>query len=358
MFVDKGVDQAEDLGVDVIRHVYRVMQIDEKWSVKQPRGFTWWGHSLAQRVWSEPVQSSRGHEVWLLRAEADLFCNVPDDEETLDLLSRANEQTALDAVVYDPATQRVSLCCSFFTHSGILPWSRGIFALAVALQTEKANSLLKRGIADVFRGQPNTSCHPENGERIEPDDMLTVAERVVQPRGQEESPFDLEDFSCVAEHATLAGLVASADDSGVSLEIPLALDGRTADECLADLLKTGEKADLELGTALITARREPRHVRLGSGCQLRLHMPNALDPLEATTLAADLNRREATQWAGGHLLGGWCVTHTSAGVDIPVLCFATFLPAVAHSRTVLQNMVMSLSRRVDWIVEQGVLEQK
>src|SRR5688500_11499033 len=96
MSVDHGIDQDEDLGVGVIRHVHGVMQIGEKWSVKQPRGFTWGGHTLGQRVWSEPVQSSRGHEVWLLRAESDLFCNVPDDEETLNVLSQANEQTALD----------------------------------------------------------------------------------------------------------------------------------------------------------------------------------------------------------------------------------------------------------------------
>lgn len=38
-----------DAGKALIEHMYREMRIDDEWAVKEDRGFTWWGGSLAQR---------------------------------------------------------------------------------------------------------------------------------------------------------------------------------------------------------------------------------------------------------------------------------------------------------------------
>ena len=51
-------DVAHDAGLQVVEFVYRTMRIDEEWSIREPRGFTWWGHQLAQRVWAEPARLS------------------------------------------------------------------------------------------------------------------------------------------------------------------------------------------------------------------------------------------------------------------------------------------------------------
>ncbi len=41
-----------DLGLEAVEQVYRDMQIDDEWSVREERGFTWWGAWLRQRVWA------------------------------------------------------------------------------------------------------------------------------------------------------------------------------------------------------------------------------------------------------------------------------------------------------------------
>jgi hypothetical protein len=47
---------ATDLGLAEINKLYDNLGIDAKWSVWEPRGFTWWGWHSAQRVWSEPAR--------------------------------------------------------------------------------------------------------------------------------------------------------------------------------------------------------------------------------------------------------------------------------------------------------------
>jgi len=44
----------DPIGSQVIDYVYAQMKVSEKWSLRQERGFTWWGHTVAQRVWADP----------------------------------------------------------------------------------------------------------------------------------------------------------------------------------------------------------------------------------------------------------------------------------------------------------------
>ena len=44
-----------DPGIAVVNHIYTGMKIDPEWSVREERGFTWWGKDFAQRVWAEPA---------------------------------------------------------------------------------------------------------------------------------------------------------------------------------------------------------------------------------------------------------------------------------------------------------------
>src|SRR6266446_10020727 len=62
-----------DVGPEVIDFLYRSMQIDPEWSIREPRAFAWWGHRLAQRVWAEPVRHSDGYAVVRIVAETNLL---------------------------------------------------------------------------------------------------------------------------------------------------------------------------------------------------------------------------------------------------------------------------------------------
>ena len=39
-----------DIGQAAVDSLYNVMQIDEEWSVRDTRGYTWWAKDRAQRV--------------------------------------------------------------------------------------------------------------------------------------------------------------------------------------------------------------------------------------------------------------------------------------------------------------------
>ena len=51
-----------------IERIHREMQIDEPWTLREERGFTWWGAWIRQRVWSGPATRSAGETLWHVRA--------------------------------------------------------------------------------------------------------------------------------------------------------------------------------------------------------------------------------------------------------------------------------------------------
>jgi hypothetical protein len=58
-----------DVGLEAIHFLYSLLRIDDEWSVREPRGFTWWAGDYAQRVWAEPCVEDHG--VWLSRLVGD-----------------------------------------------------------------------------------------------------------------------------------------------------------------------------------------------------------------------------------------------------------------------------------------------
>jgi hypothetical protein len=87
-------DTPHDLGLQTVEFVYRTMGIDDEWSIREPRGFTWWGHELAQRVWTEPARMSAGLEVYRLHAETALLRDVGDDKNPSERLACSTRSRA------------------------------------------------------------------------------------------------------------------------------------------------------------------------------------------------------------------------------------------------------------------------
>lgn len=44
-----------DVGMRIVDEIGHSLSLNEEWSVRDERGFSWWGKDLAQRVWAEPV---------------------------------------------------------------------------------------------------------------------------------------------------------------------------------------------------------------------------------------------------------------------------------------------------------------
>ena len=40
----------KDVGLEALDRIFDMLQIDEEWSVRRQRGFTWWSYRLAQHI--------------------------------------------------------------------------------------------------------------------------------------------------------------------------------------------------------------------------------------------------------------------------------------------------------------------
>jgi hypothetical protein len=70
---------SDDAGTQTVREVFEALQIDADWSTWSDRGFTWWPHRLAQRVWAEIPTENDGVSVMRVNAETDQFSASEQD---------------------------------------------------------------------------------------------------------------------------------------------------------------------------------------------------------------------------------------------------------------------------------------
>src|SRR5262245_58562591 len=84
-----------DCGLEVVRHLFDVLELGEKACLRHERGFTWWGDDLAQRVWAEPAVDRDGETVWKVQARTDLLKEFVASEENLGLLSELASHASL-----------------------------------------------------------------------------------------------------------------------------------------------------------------------------------------------------------------------------------------------------------------------
>lgn len=176
-----------DTGTQLVDGLFDAMMIDEEWSVRERRGFTWWGHRLAQRVTIDPPRSDHGFDVVRVRAETDVLKNVPEDFSMPKKIAALNAMATLSAFVWDPQRETVSLCCTVYAHEDNVDLAFHLAKAAIALQAADAH-LKADGLAQVLRGRPDESNHPRSGRRREPDDMLRIPEMFAHS-GREESQY-------------------------------------------------------------------------------------------------------------------------------------------------------------------------
>jgi hypothetical protein len=79
------------------------MQIEAEWAVQERTSFTWWAHTLAQRVWVAPPREFQGIALTTLHIETDLLAGVPMGEGTWTRLALVNQYATLSAYVADAA---------------------------------------------------------------------------------------------------------------------------------------------------------------------------------------------------------------------------------------------------------------
>ena len=302
-----------DFVEEVLKFLTVRMQIEAEWAVQEQTSFTWWAHTLAQRVWVAPPREFQGVELTTLHIETDLLADVPMNDGTWTRLANVNQYATLSAYVADAAQGTVRLHASVSLTADNWLLARAIALHAMALQMADAYAEAPE-LAVAFGGRVAATPHPRQGLRERPDEMVGILE-IYQQRGDGESPFTADE---------IAELVH--------------LEPRPWTMAANQLHRLD--ADLEFATEL-PARLEldasERHAALGCGLQMRLLLP--VEPDNA--IAQKLNANECVE-PDAHQLGAWSVDRERG------LMFTGFVPAAAHTPGLARAMVYHLSAKNEW----------
>ncbi len=302
-----------DVVEEVLRFLTARMQIEAEWAVQDQTSFTWWAHTLAQRVWVAPARDVMGVDVRTVHIETDLLADVPMTAPTWARLARINRYATLSAYVADRSQGTVRLHASVSLTDENWLLARSVALHAMALQMADAFAEAPE-LAPVFGARVNASPHPRQGLRQQPDEMVGVLD-IYQQRGEGDSPFDADEIAELVQLEPRPWLLASNDLHRLDAELEFA---------------TGMPARLELDAGA-------RHASLGSGLQLRLVLP--IEPDDQ--IAQKLNANECLE-PDAHQLGAWCVD------DDKGVMFTAFVPAAAHTPGLARALVYHLSARNEW----------
>ena len=302
-----------DFVEEVLRFLTARMQIEAEWAVQEHTSFTWWAHTLAQRVWVAPPRQFQGVELRTLHIATDLLAGVPMTSATWARLAAVNQFATLSAYVADRSQGTIKLHASVSLTAENWLMARAIALHAMALQMADAYAEAAE-LAAAFGGTVAATPHPHHGLRERPDEMVGILE-VYQQRGAGESPFNSDEIAELVHLEPRPWTMAANQPQRLDADLEFATDVH---------------ARLELDAA-------ERHASLGSGLQMRLLVP--VEPDDA--IAQKLNASECLE-PDAHQLGAWCID-PERGV-----MFTGFVPAAAHTPGLARALVYHLSAKNEW----------
>lgn len=302
-----------DFVEEVLRFLTARMQIEAEWAVQEQTSFTWWAHTLAQRVWVAPSRDVLGVPVRTLHIETDLLADVPTTSSTWVQLANMNRFASLSAYVADPGRHSIRLHASVSMTEDNWLLARSIALHAMALQMADAHAEAA-ALATAFGGRVDATPHPRQGMRERPDEMVGILD-IYQQRGEGESPFTADEIAALVHLEPRPWVMAANELHRLDADLDFA---------------EGSPARLEVDAS-------ERHASLGSGLQLRLLLPVEPDEM----VAQRLNANECLE-PDAHQLGAWCVDGERG------LMFSGFVPAAAHTPGLSRALIYHLSAKNEW----------
>jgi tetratricopeptide (TPR) repeat protein len=329
-------EEFDDVGPEVISFVYTSMRIDDEWSIMAPRGFTWWGHQLAQRIWADDCRKDAGVDVTLVHVETDFLRHVETNQQTHEALNDLNAGASQFAFIYDPEERCIRFHSTVYTHRQNLDWSKRLFLKAVGLQVSYAQRMAE-SFSHLFTGsEPDTSPHPDNGFRQDKDELVNLIDNFFIPMGEKEPPFESGTFKFTQDNL-LSRFMVTTGDKWLTAEFPF-----SGDEPVSVRLAHGK---LKVVTSLFRVNSEEGHPLLGRGLMMRMMLPVSYGREGGLQIAMALNLIEAREWAKYHMNGAWCVDEQSN------LVFTSFSPITGFKSWELVNLTLSCAKRSKWAGE-------
>jgi hypothetical protein len=295
-----------DAVLRTLEQIHARLLIDEQWTDRRERGFTWWAHRLAQHVDAGPPIDDDGIVVSRVTSRIPILRGVTAEPALVEaVLAEWNFIADSYCYVHDPVARTVESVQSGIVHEQTLDWRPDLLAAAFIVQlchAEEDAPVLKR----VLGGRIATSRHPARGRRREPDDMLNVVRVVFRPRGEAESPFANKfEFDTICEQVQrINALSFGADVHGLAIEVPFGT-----------------------GTALIQLNAQEPNPRIGAGLGVFVQLPTWASFEDCAHLAAWLNRKEAGGGILAQCCGAWTVKKHG---DRCTVARCEFLPAAVY----------------------------
>jgi hypothetical protein len=317
---------SDDIGLWLIAQLYQRLFIDDEWAVRRPRGFTWWSYRLAQHVEAAPVIVRGGRPTCMVRVWTEVVNDVDPSRDPALIVTPANMQATLSALVWDPGRSTLTDHCSYLVDEDNAVAARWILPVAAVLQNTAAHSRA-HALAEALSGRPAESHHPASGPRPVADELLTAPEAVIAPNPGRRSTFPEVLNDELARTMAEYGVPGCIVGEELSCELPF--NGARP----LTLLTVGSAVE----TSLLEVFADLDHPQFGAGALMTLSLPLKLDPSRVAGVANHLNLAEAGGSASyaGTLLGAWCPDPRATDR----VAFNTFLPTVLAKPELLDRLI-------------------
>lgn len=336
----------QDVGLFMIDELYKRLMVDAEWSIRGPRGFTWWSYRLAQHVEASVPVRVGDADVCEVRIWTEIVNGVDPDGPAAAVVSMPNMRATLSATVWDRERRTVADYCTAVVHPETADWMAWLLPVAALLQNTAAHSRA-HALADALNGTPAESSHPTNGQRPEADELLGAPERVIMPDGKQPSKFVGEVTQAVARTTGRIGLAGFSTDDEFICELPFT-GSRTI-----SFVTDSEPVE----TALLEVYSDLEHPDFGRGALMTVALPLQFAAEDVSDVANWLNAIEAepalpvdgTQPTGrslGILLGAWSPDPRVETRDR--IAFNCFLPSILARPALLETLVRCQTIRADF----------
>ncbi len=318
-------------GEKVVDWLYREqLHVDEQWSVRTERGFTWWADQNAQTIEVLGEDSGpHGQVGYLVGVRTEMLYELELTETALAEINDGPMRfAALAGPVYDTATRTLSICSLARVDDEIADWTGVVLGAAAVTQLAEAH-MLGPALAELLGAQAAVSGHPDNGVRTAPDDML-FAPRVFMHEGKSPCQWPASEFS---------------DAVNTFMRQPPSVKASVAGQALKVEFPYGQK------TSLCQMMGGQAHPLYGNGILLLQRFPfSAPSPAKGVELALTLNAAELTGNVTGYGFGSYTY-------DQEMLCFAGFVPNSLHRQVALANLYFAAAARAHamsmWLLDEG-----
>jgi hypothetical protein len=316
-----------DIGTNALEKLFSDFLIDDEWSTREERAFSWIGHRLKQTVTAGKLFDDDGILLSRLTASTVIAREVKaSEEDVFRHLARLNRHAIGSAYSYDPGEREISSTAIAYVHDETAAWRPqqfGVFTISQLCIAEGEADY----IANKCDGSLAVEAHPTNGFRGVRDDMLSVLDATFARDGSGPSRYrDKFEFEAIAEMTKQTDKLASlgGSESGVAIEIPFG----------------------NFTSLAFVATDEP-HRRAGSGLVVRLHLPTDATPDEADRISAVLNRAEHSGYSAATHYGAWCWDEwPNVGRAIT---YKLFGPNAIYRQGMSQDAAFSMAKRAIWV---------